>query len=439
MHYTLRMPIRTRRRSAAATAGFVAALAGLIAAGQLPTGFNYDEAKVPTYTLPDALRLADGRPVADAATWKTARRPELIALYEQHVYGRSAPTPRGVRYVVRDNAPGALGGLATRKQIGILLTGREDGPRIELLMYLPAKRVGRVPAFMGLNFSGNDTVNADPAILTARRTTPPAAGSTAPARGSSASSWPAELILSRGFALVTAFYGDIEPDRVDGRKDGVRATFAIDGTVLAPGTAPHVPEEWGAIGAWAWGLSRALDYLATDPDIDAARVAVLGHSRLGKAAVWAGARDERFALVISAQSGEGGVAITRRQFGETIARINDRFPHWFCDRFKTYNGREDALPVDAHELVALVAPRPVYISSATEDLWSDPRGEFLAARNAEPIYRLLGAGGLGVTEMPSPDQAVGQTIGYHIRTGKHAVTSADWEHYLAFASRHLAH
>jgi hypothetical protein len=436
----MRTPAWTLAVAGALTvAGAVATFTGLLAAGQLPEGFNYDEAKVPAYTLPDALRLANGQKVADAATWKRTRRPELIALYEDNVYGHSAPAPRGVRYVVRDNTPGALGGLATRKQIGVLLTGREDGPRIELLIYIPAKHTGRVPAALGLNFSGNETVNADTAILPARRVTPLPPGGNPPARGSGASSWPVESILSHGFALVTAFYGDIEPDRVDGRKDGVRGTFTIDGKVLTPGTAPLVPGEWGAIAAWGWGLSRALDYLATDPDIDATRVAVMGHSRLGKAAVWAGARDERFAAVISAQSGEGGVAITRRQFGETIARINDRFPHWFCDRYKTYSGRENDLPVDGHELVALVAPRPVYVSSATEDLWADPRGEFLAALNAEPIYRLLGTDGFGVTEMPPPDRSVGKTIGYHVRTGKHSVTSADWDHYLAFVSRHLVH
>jgi hypothetical protein len=419
--------------------GLAVAVNGVgVATQQPPPGFNYDEAKVPAYTLPDALRLADGRRATDAATWKRARRPELVALYEQNVYGRSAPPPHGVRYVVRDNTAGALGGLATRRQIGILLTGREDGARIELLMYVPAKHTGRVPAFLGLNFSGNDTVNADPAILAARRVTPaPASGP--PARGSGASSWQVESILSRGFALATAYYGDIEPDRLDGRNEGVRGTFAIDSTVHAPGTVHPVPGEWGAIGAWAWGLSRALDYLATDAEIDARHVAVMGHSRLGKAALWAGAHDERFGIVISVQSGEGGASITRRLFGETIARINEHFPYWFCDRYKTYNGRENDLPVDAHELVALIAPRPVYVSSATEDLWSDPRGEFLAALNAEPVYHLFGSAGLGVTEMPPPDTSVGQIIGYHIRTGKHSVTSADWEHYLTFASRHFAH
>jgi len=435
--------MRTRMHRAAVSLGLSVALTGLALAAQpqLPEGFNYDEAKVPAYTLPDALKLADGKRVTDAATWKRARRPELIKLYEENMYGRSAPAPTtGVRYVVRDNTPGALGGTATRRQVGILLTGREDGPRIELLMYIPAKHAGngKVPAFLGLNFSGNDTVNADPAILPARRS-PPKPGSQPPARGSGASSWPVDLILSRGFALATAYYFDIEPDRDGARNEGVRGTFGVDGKVFASANAPVVPGEWGAIGAWAWGLSRALDYLATDADIDAKKVAVMGHSRLGKAAVWAGAHDDRFAIVISAQSGEGGVAITRRQFGETIARINEHFPHWFCDRYKTYNGRENDLPVDAHELVALVAPRPMYVSSATEDLWSDPRGEFLAAVNAGPVYQLFGLTGLGVTEMPPPDKSVGQTIAYHNRTGRHSVVSADWEHYLTFASEHLGH
>jgi hypothetical protein len=428
--------MRTNLRKIVAGLGLTFGCSLIVLAQQPPPGFNYDESKVPAYTLPEVLRLSDGTQVKDAATWKNKRRPELIALYEENMYGRVPPPPKGVKYVVRDNTPNALNGLATRRQIGILLTGKEDGPRIELLVYIPAKHTGRVPAFLGLNFSGNETVNADPAILQARRVLPvPPSGP--PARGSGASSWPVEAILAKGYALATAYYGDIEPDRVDGRKDGVRGTFTIDGKVLEPGTAPVAPGEWGAVAAWGWGLSRALDYLATDKDIDATHVAVMGHSRLGKAALWAGARDERFAIVYSVQSGEGGADITRRQFGETIARINDRFPHWFTEKYKSYNGRENDLPVDAHELIALIAPRPVYVSSATEDLWSDPKGEFLAAVNAEPVYKLFGSAGLGVNALPAPDTSVGHTIGYHIRTGKHSVTIDDWNHFLAFAVRNM--
>jgi hypothetical protein len=454
-------------------AGAVAASA--LIAGAQPPGFNYDESKVPAYTLPEVLTLASGTRVTDAAAWKTRRRPELVALYENEVYGHAIPRPASQRFVLRESSATALGGLATRKQVTVLLTGKEDGPKIDLLIYVPnhapaqgagaatgagaaaTARRGKTPAFLGLSFQGNHTVNADPDILLSSRAPGPVAvpvgGGGEPRkvapRGAAAGSWPVEQILSQGFALVTAFYGDIEPDRADGWKEGVRAVFGPDGRILptyaasAAGAASAQPErpagDWGAIAAWAWGLSRALDYLETDRDIDAAQVAVIGHSRLGKAALWAGAQDERFALVVSAQSGEGGADITRRKFGETITRINTNFPHWFSDRYKTYNDRENDLPVDAHELIALVAPRPVYVSSATEDLWSDPRGEFLAAVAADPVYRLLGTNGFGgVTEMPPPDTPVGGRIGYHIRTGKHSVNSVDWDAYLAFARKQLA-
>jgi hypothetical protein len=413
----------------------VVALAAASASAQ-PAGANYDEAKVPAYTLPDPLRFADGTPVADAAEWRERRRPELLRLFEEHVYGRSPGPPTRVRFVVVESDPHALGNLATRRQVRVLLDGTEGGPSFEILLFVPNGAPRPVPAFLGLNFDGNHAIHPDPGIRLSAAWMGKGPGvvenhATEAARGTDAASWPVERILDRGYALATLYYGDIEPDHADGWKGAVRAR-------IGPGaTGSFAPDDWGAIGAWAWGLSRALDYLLTDADVDGRRVAVIGHSRLGKTALWAGAEDERFALVISNDSGEGGAALARRKFGETTESITRVFPHWFCSRYREYAGREDALPVDQHELLALVAPRPLYVASATEDPWADPRGEFLAAKAAEPAYRLLGRDGLGVDEMPVPDRPVGDSIGYHLRRGPHALTAYDWEQYLDFADRHL--
>ena len=411
--------------------------------------FNYDESKVPAYKLPDPLVLASGKPVRDARTWTQQRREEIVEQFRTHVYGRSPGKPAKMKFVEVSSDATAFGGLATRKEIDVLLSGKADGPTMRILLYAPNGLAKPAPAFLGLNFQGNHSVAMDPAItlstawMRGKGTGVVDNRASEESRGAAASRWPIEEILKRGYALATVYYGDIEPDHVDGWKDSVRSEFKLDRSKASASPAPKgapkgaAGDEWGAIGAWAWGLSRAMDYLETAPQVDARRVAVLGHSRLGKTALWAGASDERFAIVISNDSGCGGAALSRRQFGQTVERINTSFPHWFSGNFKRYNSREKALPVDQHELIALMAPRPVYMASAEQDLWADPKGEFLSGKHAEPVYALFKKAGLGVSEQPAINSPVGDSIGYHIRTGKHDVTAYDWEQYLAFADRHF--
>ena len=402
--------------------------------GQLlavPAGFNDDESKVPAYTLPDPLVKKDGTVVGSAEEWPP-RRAEIVDLFAQHVYGRTPAKAAAtkLRAEIGKTVPDFLGGKSTLKEVAL----RMGGQVLHLMLVVPNGTEKPVPAFIGLNFRGNHTVHTDPRITLSRSWMRSDKGgrvvgnrATEKSRGSAAHRWPVEMILDRGFALATIYYGDIDPDYDDGFENGVHKVFGKPG-----------PGEWGSIGTWAWGLSRGLDYLEEDEDIDGSKVAVLGHSRLGKTSLWAGAFDGRFALVISNDSGCGGAALNRRVFGETVERINTSFPHWFCDKFTKYNGNEAALPVDQHMLIALMAPRPVYIASASEDQWADPHGEFLSAKHAGPVYALFGKNGVVVDAQPEVDQPVGDVIGYHLRSGKHDLTTFDWNQYLDFAERHFA-
>lgn len=383
-------------------------------------------------TLPDALICCDGTPVRTLEDWRTKRRPEILELFRAHMYGRVPPAQVDVHFELLEADRSCSGGRATRKQVVAHI-----GPRnleMGLLIYQPNDRPGPVPLFLGLNFGGNHTICPDPAVRLTRSWVnyPQADGSFThvadeASRGSAASSWPVEDILARGYALATVYCGDLDPDYDDGFQNGIHPLF------YAPTQTRPMPDEWGTIGAWAWGLSRALDYVCTDPELDARRVAVMGHSRLGKTALWAAAQDERFAIAISNDSGCGGASLSRRLFGETVTAINERFPHWFCQRFHAYGGHEDRLPIDQHLLVALMAPRAVYIASAEDDAWADPEGEYLSARLASPVYALFGRKGLTGDAMPPTCQPLMGDIGYHIRPGGHAVTSYDWQRFMDFA------
>jgi hypothetical protein len=397
------------------------------------TEANYDEAKVPVFKLPDPLIFNNGSKVMDKGDW-TKRRSEILEIFKNEMYGNSPEWKGKIESTEISSDISALNGSAIRKEIKLTLKNGNRELDMVILMYLPHS-AKPVPLFVGYNFGGNHTVTDenDISITTSWMRNNEVNGvtdhkATETGRGKAASRWQVNEIISRGYGLITIYYGDVDPDFDDGFKNGVHGLY------------DQKPSEtsWGTISGWAWGLSRVMDWIETNSAIDNKRVAVIGHSRLGKTSLWAGASDERFALVISNNSGCGGAALSNRKFGETVAIINNAFPHWFCDNFNKYSGKEESLPVDQHELIALMAPRPVYVASAEDDKWADPKGEFLACLHASPVFKLLGYSGFPATNMPAVNAPVTGTIGYHIRTGGHDVKLYDWQQYLDFADQHLS-
>ena len=425
---------------------------------------HYDESKVPKYTLPDPLICLDGTRVTTPEQWTQKRRPELFNLFVQEMYGELPESlkqdhPPFVSAELMEREENALDGTAIRKQVALhffrpndveqaavsatdpirktqeSLEFQEAGEdskdclTVNVLIYLPKKAEKPVPCFLMMNFRGNQTIWNDPNIFMSESFE----NGNVPEEkkhGIRVNRWDVDQILAAGYGLITLYYENLVPDSNEGFNKGL---FALYGK-------PEKPSDWAQITAWAWGLSRVMDYIETDQEIDATRIAVAGHSRLGKTALWAGASDPRFALVISNDSGCGGAALSRREFGERVITMNKTLARWFCKNYDKYGKDVSKLPFDQHELIALIAPRPVYIASAQEDLWADPKGEYLAALNAVSVYKLLGTdafGGVTSGELPELNKQIGGTIGYHIRTGKHDVTDFDWTQYIRFADKHF--
>jgi hypothetical protein len=402
-----------------------------IAAGDFPPV----SALKPNPDFPDPLTMFEGTKVSTAEQWVKERRPELIRLFQHYMYGEPPPPPKTIDTAIERVDSSYFGGKATKKEVTISF-GPPGAPKLHLLVVIPNRPAGPRPVFLGINFCGNHALLDDPLIALPAAWMPDYClgcrdhRATDAGRGTQKDVWAVEQTIDRGYALACFYSGDVDPDRND-FSDGIHPFYA------RAGQSERGPHDWGTIAAWAFGLQRAVDYLVTDKAIDKGRIAVVGHSRLGKTALLAGALDERIALVIPHQAGCGGTAPSRHDVGEQVRQINKSFPHWFCDEFKNFNEEVDRLPFDQHCLVALCAPRPVLLSNAQEDTWADPDGQFRVLQGADPVYRLLGSKGLDGARKPDPDRLLETPLGYYIRPGKHAMTAGDWKIFLDFADRHF--
>lgn len=400
---------------------------------------NYDESLVPKFSLPHVLENQDGSRIASVDEWPEQRK-HLVDLLARHEYGFAPQEKVGLNLEKIDDGSYTSSDIVDesirRRQYAVTLTRNGKSVRIDLLVWSPRKPAKSVGCFVGLNFRGNQSTSEDPNVrittswCDARHPGVVNNRATEASRASQGERWPIRDIVSSGYAVATAHYCDIDPDYDDGFENGVHALFPEFRC------SNEHPERWGTIATWAWGLSRLADALEQIEEIDAERLMVVGHSRLGKTALWAGANDTRFKLVVSNNSGCGGAALSKRCYGESVAAINRSFPHWFNRNFRAFNDAEENLPFDQHQLIAVIAPRPVYIASASLDRWADPLGELLSGHYASPAFELFGKEGLSATELPEVNRSVGGSIGYHLREGEHDLLPFDWKQFIAFARRH---
>ncbi len=369
------------------------------------SGFNYYEDKVPNYTLPVILTSKDGLEIASSDLWNKIRRPEILELFRKNIFGRVPDTKYSETFKLLSLDSSALEGTATQKEILISIESGGKLLSFNLTLFTPNNVKQPVPSFLLIDpwFSESNT----------------------PRWKQKGNYWPVEEALARGYGMAIFDASQLDPDNFDNFKNGIHAILDKN---------PRPDDAWGTLAAWAWGASRCMDYLVTDRNVAADKIAVVGHSRAGKTALWAGAEDTRFAMVISNESGAGGAALARRRFGETVARLNSSFPHWFCTNYNKYSNNEIALPVDMHMLLALIAPRALYIDCADEDLWGDPHGSYISLYNAVPVFKLLGWNSSIPESMPPLNkQVISGRVGFHIRDGVHNMLLKDWSWFMDFA------
>ena len=392
---------------------------------------NYDESKVPSYTLPDPLVLQNGKKVKDSKTWFKKRRPEILSLFESEQFGKS-PDRNNTSFNVFETGKLAFEETAIRKQVTIYFAEDTSNYKADVLIYLPSKVNKPVPLLLKIGFSPNCLTVDDPEVKVGMIWTREGKKILA-SEARKFGSFDVKKFISKGIGVAFIYYGDIEPDFPDGIKYGIRGHF------LKSGMTEPSPNEWGAISAWSWGLSCAMDYLQTDQQIDSKRIALYGVSRLGKTVLWTGARDERFGLVIASCSGEGGAAISRRQYGETIKHMihPTRYLYQFANNRTKYGDDPNTCPVDAHMLISLIAPRPLLLQTGDTDNWSDPKGEFVAAVAAEPVYELLEKNGLETEVWPKAGTPILNDLGYYMHAGGHGPLPEDFDIYLDFLTKHF--